>query len=85
MQRQETFAKVVEIIRPYVRVATALEAANDQTRIMQDLNVNSARLVDIILEFEDAFRIAIDDKAADRVSTIGDAVDVILEQAAAAA
>jgi acyl carrier protein len=85
MQRQLAFAKVVEIIRPYVRGTAALEAANEQTRLMQDLNVNSARLVDIILALEDEFKIAIDDNAADRVATIGDAVDVILEKGAAAA
>ena len=42
--------------------------------------MNSARLVDIVLAFEDEFDIAIDDEAADRVRTLGDAVTVIQEQ-----
>jgi acyl carrier protein len=80
MQRQEAFEKVVEIIRPFVSRKAGLEGPTEKTRILQDLNVNSARLVDIILAFEDEFKIAIDDSAADRVQTIGDAVDVILEK-----
>ncbi|MEX2571688.1 MAG: phosphopantetheine-binding protein [Gemmatimonadota bacterium] len=80
MDRQETFEKVVGIIKPFVKNTEALEDANEQTRILEDLGVNSARLVDIVLDFEDEFDIEIDDEAADRVVTLGDAVTVIQEK-----
>jgi acyl carrier protein len=80
MDRNETFQKVVEIIKPFVKNNEALASANDQTRIREDLGVNSARLVDIVLEFEDQFGIEIDDESADRVHTLGDAVVVIQEK-----
>ena len=51
--------------------ATAFESANDGTRIIEDLGVNSARLVDIILAFEDEFGIEVDDDSADKVQDAG--------------
>jgi acyl carrier protein len=80
MDREETLKKVLEIIKPFVKNQPALESANEETRILDDLGVNSARLVDIVLEFEDEFEIEIDDESADRVQTLGDAVVVIQEK-----
>lgn len=80
MDRKETFDKVVEIIKPFVKNQEALAEANEKTRILDDLQVNSARLVDIVLDFEDRFGIEIDDESADRVQTIGDAIAVPQEK-----
>jgi acyl carrier protein len=80
MDRQETFQQVVDIIRPFVKNGDALATATEETNILEELGVNSARLVDIILDFEDRFEIAIDDDSADRVQTLGDAVTVIHEK-----
>ena len=57
MDRDETFQKVVQIIKPFVKNHEALEAATEKTQLLEDLGVNSARLVDIVLEFEDQFEI----------------------------
>lgn len=80
MENQEIFGKIVQIVRPFVKNGTALEGAGEGTRILEDLNINSARLVDIVLAFEDEFGIEIDDTAADRVQTLGDAVTLIREK-----
>jgi acyl carrier protein len=75
--REEIFAKVVEIVRPFAKDKDALAATKLETNILDDLKVNSARLVDVILEFEDEFDIEVEDEDADSVNTIGDAVDLI--------
>ena len=80
MTRDEIFAKVVEIVRPYVKNAEALASVTDDTNILQDLKVNSARLVDVILNFEDEFDIEVEDEDADAVNTLGDAVALIEEK-----
>ena len=49
-----------------------------ETSILDDLKVNSARLVDIVLDFEDAFDIEVEDDDADKVRTVGDCVNLIL-------
>jgi len=78
MTQSEAFDKVVAIIGPFAKNADALKAATRETKILTDLGVNSARLVDIILAFEDEFNIAIDDDTADKIRTLGDAVDQII-------
>ena len=77
MDHSEIRAKIVQIIGIYAKDKDALEAATDETNILQDLKVNSARLVDVILDFEDAFDIEVEDEDADNVNTIGDAVSLI--------
>ena len=77
MTRDEIFEKVVEIVRPYAKNEEALESVTEDTNILQDLKVNSARLVDVILAFEDEFDIEVEDEDADAVDTIGDAVNLI--------
>ena len=39
--------------------------------------MNSARLVDVIIKCEDTFGITIEDDEADKIGTIGNAVDLI--------
>tara|TARA_Y100000590_G_C15544816_1_gene948463 strand:+ start:872 stop:1120 length:249 start_codon:yes stop_codon:yes gene_type:complete len=80
MTREEIFKKVIEIVRPYVKSQEALDSVNDDTNILEDLKVNSARLVDIILNFEDEFDIEVEDEDADAVNTVGDAVNLIQQK-----
>lgn len=77
MSDKETFDKVVSILTPYVRNQDALKSISDETNIITDLQVNSSRLVDIILAFEDEFDIEVADDEADKVETVGAAVKLI--------
>jgi acyl carrier protein len=77
MARDETFGKVMEIIGRYAKNKDAIDGATEDTNILEDLKVNSARLVDVILDFEDEFDIEVDDDDADAVNTVGDAVTLI--------
>ena len=77
MNQTETFTKALKVISPYAKNSAALANASAETRLLEDLGVNSARLVDIVLAFEDEFGIAIDDDTADRIRTLGDAVNTI--------
>ncbi len=69
--------RVVKILTPYVKDADALASVGPDTRILDDLKVNSARLVDVILAFEDEFDIEIADDDVDQVATVGDCVTLI--------
>jgi acyl carrier protein len=77
MSRDETFGKVMDIIGRYAKNKDAIDGATEETNILEDLKVNSARLVDVILDFEDEFDIEVDDEDADAVNTVGDAVTLI--------
>ena len=65
------------MIRPFVRNLNG-DQITDQTLLVDDLNVNSARLVDIMLEMEDRFAILIADEEASELTTVGGAIDLIL-------
>jgi acyl carrier protein len=77
MTEEKILEKVVDILKPYAKDAGALAAVSLETNILSGLKVNSARLVDVVLAFEDAFGIEVADDDADKVETVGDAVRLI--------
>jgi acyl carrier protein len=77
MTQDEIFEQVVKILTPYVKNQEALDSVSMSTHILDELKVNSARLVDVVLEFEDAFDIEIADEDVDSVETVGNAVELI--------
>ena len=80
MTEAEAFERVVKILTPHVRNADALASVGNDTNILDDLKVNSARLVDVVLAFEDEFDIEIPDEDVDTVNTVGDCVKMITEK-----
>jgi acyl carrier protein len=81
MEQAQVFEKVVSILTPFVKNKDALAKVAMETSILQDLKVNSARLVDMVLEMEEAFDIQVSDSEADGVNTVGDAVRLVLGKA----
>lgn len=77
MSQTEVFEKVVNVLSPYVKNQTALVSLSGETHILDDLKVNSARFVDVVLALEDEFGIAVADEEMDSVATVGDAVSLI--------
>ncbi|MBF0442143.1 MAG: acyl carrier protein [Oligoflexales bacterium] len=77
MSRDQIYQDVVSIISKHAQNRSALVSVTGSTHILNDLQVNSARLVDIILDFEDKFNVAISDDDADRIETVGDAVSMV--------
>ncbi len=77
MEQSEVMAGVVKILTPWVKDEAALAKVAMETNILEDLKVNSARLVDVVIAFEDEFDIEIDDEDVDEVNTVGDAVNLI--------
>ncbi len=77
MDEQSIFSKMVEILKAYTKDPSLLDKATMDTHILNDLKVNSARLVDVIIKCEDIFGITVEDDEADKIGTIGDAVSII--------
>ena len=55
----------------------AFEKMDESTDLLEDLKVNSANLVDIIIDIELAFDIEISDDEAEKMMTVKDAIAVI--------
>jgi acyl carrier protein len=80
MSEQDAMERVVKILTPWVKDQDALAAVTMTTNILDDLKVNSARLVDVVIALEDEFGIEIADEDVDKVNEVGDAVRLILEK-----
>ncbi len=80
MDEKKIFEELVNILKEYAKNQDVLAKATMDTHILNDLKVNSARLVDIIIKCEDVYGISIDDEEADVIRTIGDAVKVIKQK-----
>ncbi len=74
MTREEIELKLKTIIKPYVQNAEAFNNLSPETDMLQDLQINSAHLVDVILDMEEEFDIEIDDETAEKMLTVGEAI-----------
>jgi acyl carrier protein len=82
MDEKKIFQEFCNILKLYTKNPELLDTATKDTHILNDLKVNSARLVDVVIKCEDVFGISIDDDEADKIRTIGDAIEIILKKAA---
>ncbi len=80
MEQSEVFERVVKILTPWAKNQKALASVSMDSQILDELEVNSARLVDVVIAFEDDFEIEIEDDEVDSVDKVGDAVRLILSK-----
>ena len=80
--KNQIVEKIINILREYVKDKALLEKATTETHILKDLEINSSRIVDIIIKCEDTFGVSIDDDEADQIATIGNAVALIQQKTA---
>ena len=80
MEKSEVMEGVVKILTPWVKNEDALASVSMETNILDDLKVKSARLVDVVIAFEDEFDIEIADEDVDSVNSVGDAVNLIVSK-----
>ena len=81
--KEELITTLKKIVKPYVQDEQAFENVTENTDFIKDLKVNSANLVDIVLDVEEAFDIEIDNASMERMLTVGAAMDIITEKLAA--
>ncbi len=77
MDKVNTIAQLKTIVKPYVNSEEAFENLNERTDFINDLKINSANLVDIVLDIEEAFGIEIDNQSMERMLNIGAALGII--------
>lgn len=77
MNREELIIKLKEIIKPYTTNAEAYDNLTEDTDFINDLNINSANLVDIILDIEVAFDVVIDNTDMQRMLDVKSSVEII--------
>ena len=84
MKEKDILEAIKKIVTPYTQRPKGLENFNEETDFIKDLEVNSANLVDVILDVEDEFNIEIDNESMEGMLTVGDAKNIIEQKLASA-
>ena len=74
---EEVEAKVIDIVSEQMGVDKA-EVSRD-TSFINDLNADSLDTVELVMEFEDEFDMSIPDEEAEKIQTVGAAIDYIVK------
>ena len=77
MEKEEKYQKLKNIIKVYLPEDVAFSDISEDSHLMNDLNINSANLVDIVLDVEDAFDIRLENEDMEKMQTVNDAVAII--------
>ena len=80
--RDELISHLKTIIKPYVQDEEAFAHVNEHTDFIKDLKINSANLVDVALDVEEAYNIEIDNESMEKMLTVGAAIDIITQKLA---
>ena len=77
MNNKELIIALKKIVKPYIQDEAAFENLSEETDFVNDLKINSANLVDIILDVEDEFDIEIDNDSMEQMLSVKAAMQVI--------
>ena len=77
MTREDLVVSLQKIVKPYVKDQNAFNNLSEETDFINDLKINSANLVDVILDVEDEFDIEIDNDSMEKMLSVKAALDII--------
>ena len=83
MEKEALIAKLKTIVEPYIQDEEAFKNLSQNTDFVKDLKINSANLVDIILDVEDVFDIRIENEDMEKMLSVKAAMDIVNEKLAA--
>ena len=77
MTQEELITSLKKIVKPYIQDEEAFENLSEETDFINDLKINSANLVDVILDVEDEFDIEIDNDSMEKMLSVKAAIEII--------
>ncbi len=77
MDKEATIEELKNIVRPYIQNQGAFDSLTEETDFVNDLKINSANLVDVILDIEEKFDIIIDNESMEKMITVKSAIGII--------
>jgi acyl carrier protein len=80
-----TREEVLELIRGHLSEELGIDAATieEDSRFKEDFEADSLDLVELVVELEDRYGIRMAEDQAERIKTVGQAVDFVVTQASA--
>ena len=70
-----TLERVVKIVCD--QMGTTADKITDETSFINDLGADSLDTVELVMEFEDEFDTSIPDENAEKIQTVGEAIEFI--------
>ena len=80
MTKEERYEKLKEIIKIYLPEDVSVDAITAKSHFVDELNINSANLVDIVLDVEDAFDIMLENDDMEQMQTVENALEIIVSK-----
>jgi acyl carrier protein len=77
MTTEALMEKLKGIVKPYVKSETGFKNMTADSDFLNDLKINSANLVDVILDIETEFDIIIDNDSMEKMLNVQTAIDII--------
>lgn len=77
MTSEQRLLELKELITPYVEDKENLEILSLESDFIKDLKVNSANLVDIVLDIEEKYNIEIDTISMENMTDVKSALQII--------
>jgi len=77
MNREEILQGLIGILKRYEGRAANHKPLTESTSLVEELDIDSARMVDIMLDLEDKFNVSIDDSKVPKLPTVRDIVDIL--------
>lgn len=81
MTQPNYFQEVLEIVKPYLPEDVDVASIRPESRFIDDLNINSSHLVDIILDVEDRYDILVEDSEMEEMRSVADAIRLVRSKA----
>lgn len=79
-EEKRLYDRLSEELRPHVFRTEALEKLRPETRLQEDLEMDSVRLVDLVLSLEDTYQMNISDEKMESLRTAGDVMRLIKDE-----
>ena len=70
-------ARVKITLRKVLYKSVSVDDVKPEDRLQESLDIDSARLVDLVLNLEDDFGIRIEDDIIETIKTVGDVVNLV--------
>jgi acyl carrier protein len=80
MDQGERYDQLKKIIKIYLPEDVSVEEISMESHFINELNINSANLVDIVLDVEDTFGITMENEDMDKMTTVKDALGIIADK-----
>ena len=75
--KEQMISELKAIVKPYIQDQEAFDNLHEGTDFINDLKINSANLIDVILDVEEKYDIVLDNESMDKMLNIKAALEVI--------